>query len=182
MSLRASATRYAKALLEIAAAESDPARVEQDLAGLVSAMTTHAELRQALTSPTVPAQARRGIVRSLVAQAGVAAPLPKLLDLLAERGRLELLPEILQAYRERLLAHQNIVQAEVASAAPLAPETFQQLSHRLSALTGKQVQLAATVDAALIGGLVARVGSTVYDGSVRTQLEKMKQQLIEARD
>jgi F-type H+-transporting ATPase subunit delta len=179
MSLRASATRYAKALLEVAAAESDPARVEQDLAGIVSAITAHAELRQALTSPTVPGQARRGLVGALGERMGVAAPLAKLLQMLAERGRLELLPEILQVYRERLLSHQNIVQAEVASAAPLSPETLEQLAGRLSALTGKRVQLAASVDPELIGGVVARVGSTVYDGSVRTQLEKMKQRLVE---
>jgi F-type H+-transporting ATPase subunit delta len=179
MSLRASATRYAKALLDVAAAESDPARIEQDLATLVATLTSHAELHHVMTSPTVPAQARLGIVRAIAQRSSFAAPLAKLLDLLAERGRLELLPDILQVYRERLLAHQNIVRAEVTSAAPLTSQALEQLGGRLSGLSGKTVQLAASVDPSLIGGLVARVGSTVYDGSVRTQLDKMKQRLVE---
>jgi F-type H+-transporting ATPase subunit delta len=179
MSLRASATRYAKALLDVAAAESDPARIEQDLATLVSTMTSHAELHYAMTSPTVPAPARLGVVRAIAQRSNLAAPLAKLVDLLAERGRLELLPEILEVYRERLLAHQNIVRADVTSAAPLSPQALEQLANRLSGLSGKTVQLAASVDPSLVGGLVARVGSTVYDGSVRTQLQKMKQRLVE---
>lgn len=178
MSLRASASRYAKALLDVAIAESDAAGVERDLAAIVSAVTEHVELRHALTSPRVPASAKQGVVRALVERGNVAAPLGRLLELLARRGRLELLPELLAAYRERLLAHQNIVQGSVTSAVPLAPGTVQQLADRLGQLTGKTVQLNADVDPSLIGGLVARVGSTVYDGSVRTQLEKMKQELV----
>jgi F-type H+-transporting ATPase subunit delta len=179
MNLRASATRYAKALLDIAIAESDAARIEQDLAAIVSVMDEHSELRHALTSPRIPAAARRGIVGALAERATVAPPLAKLLALLADRGRLGLLPELLVVYRERLLAHQHIVQASVTSPAPLAPETLQRLAERLGALTCKQVQLSAAVDPSLLGGMVARVGSTVYDGSVRTQLAKMKEQFIE---
>lgn len=179
MNLRASATRYAKALLEVAVAESDAARVELDLAAIVSVMDDHAELHHALTSPRIPAASRRGIVGALAERGNVAPPLAKLLGLLADRGRLALLPEVLAVYRERFLAHQHIVQASVTSAAPLAPDTVQRLAERLGALTGKQVQLSATVEPSLLGGMVARVGSTVYDGSVRTQLEKMKQQLVE---
>jgi F-type H+-transporting ATPase subunit delta len=179
MSQRASATRYAKALLDVAVAESDAARVEQELAGIVSAIAGHAELRHALTSPRIPAAARQGLVGALAARLGVAAPLAKLLGLLAGRGRLGLLPELLAVYRERLLDHQLIVQASVTSAAPLAPDALQRLAERLGALTGRQVRLRAAVEPSLLGGVVARVGSTVYDGSVRTQLEKMKQQLVE---
>lgn len=179
MSHRASATRYANALLSVAVAESDPSRIEQELTAIVSAMNDHAELRHALTSPRIPATARQGVVGALAARVGAAPPLAKLLGLLAERGRLALLPELLAVYRERLLAHQHIVQATVTSAAPLSPETLQRLAERLRALTGQQVQLSPAVDSSLLGGMVARVGSTVYDGSVRTQLEKMKQQLVE---
>ncbi len=82
-------------------------------------------------------------------------------------------------YRERLLAHQNIIRASVTSAMPLSGDTVNKLEHRLSEVTGKQVQLGAAVDPALIGGIVTRIGSTVYDGSVKMQLQKMKQQLIE---
>src|SRR5215204_399024 len=119
MSLRTSATRYAKALLDVAIKESDPARIEQDLATIVEAMTTHAELHRVFTSPGTPQAARVSVVKALVARATAQAPLAKLAVLLAERGRLELLPEMLTVYRERLLAHRNIVRAVVTSAVAL---------------------------------------------------------------
>jgi F-type H+-transporting ATPase subunit delta len=111
--------------------------------------------------------------------ADMAPPLAKLLLMLAEHGRLELLPTLLDVYRERLLAHQNVVRAAVTSAAPLSGDALQKLEQRLGVVTGKHVQLAANVDPTLIGGIVTRIGSTVYDGSVKSQLQKMKQQLIE---
>jgi F-type H+-transporting ATPase subunit delta len=179
MSLRTSATRYAKALFDVALRESDPARIEQDLAAMVQAMTENVELRRALTSPAVPRSARVALVSSLAQQAGAASPVAKLLAMLADRGRLELLPVLFEVYRERLLEHRNIVRASVATAAPLAAEHLEAIESQLGGLTQKQVQLTTTVDQALIGGMVARVGSTVYDGSIRTQLQKMKQQLVE---
>jgi F-type H+-transporting ATPase subunit delta len=179
MSLRTSATRYARALFDVAVRESDPARVEQDLTTIVDAMTGNAELRRALTSPAVPRSSRVALVSSIAAQAGAVPPVAKLLPLLADRGRLELLPTLLEVYRDRLLEHRNVVRASVTTAASVAAEQLQALEARLSSLTGKQVELSATVDASLIGGMVAKVGSTVYDGSIRTQLQKMKQRLVE---
>jgi F-type H+-transporting ATPase subunit delta len=179
MSLRTSATRYAKALLEVAIRESDPAQIERQLADIVGAMSEHRELRRVLTNPAVPQHARVGVVRALVDRAGAEPPLAKLLAMLAERGRLELLPDLLDVYRERLLAHGNVVRASITAAAPLAEDKVKALEQRLGGLTGKQVRLTVDVDPSLLGGVVARIGSTVYDGSIRTQLQKIKQQLIE---
>lgn len=180
MSLRTSATRYAKALLEVAVRESDPAAVERDLASIVAAVSQHDELRRVLISPRTPQAARTNVVRALATRIGAQPPVAKLLVLLAERGRLELLPELLEVYRERLLAHNNVVRATVTSAAPLSAEKMQQLEASLSGLTGKRVQLETSVDPSIIGGVITRIGSTVYDGSVRTQLQKMRQQLVES--
>ena len=179
MSLRTSATRYAKALLDVANKESDPDTIERNLAGIVDMMQQHDDLRRVLTSPGTPQSARVGLVKALVERADLQIPVAKLLAMLAERGRLELLPELLAVYRERLLAHRNIVRASVTSAAPLSGETLQELTASLNSLTGKTVQLDTNVDPSLIGGVVTRIGSTVYDGSIRTQLQKMKQQLVE---
>ena len=87
--------------------------------------------------------------------------------------------DLLEVYRERQLAHSNTVRGSVASAAPLAAEKIRALESSLSLATGKKVQLQATVDPTLIGGLVARIGSTVYDGSIRTQLQRLRQRLVE---
>ena len=179
MSLRTSATRYAKALFDVAIKESDPSRIEQDLSAIVEAMQEHGELRRALTSPAVPRSARVAVVSAIAQQAGAQPPVAKLLAMLADRGRLELLPDLLAVYRDRLLEHRNIVRGTVTTAAPLSPEHLQALESRLGGLTAKQVQLSTNVDPSLIGGMIARVGSTVYDGSMRTQLQKMKQRLVE---
>jgi F-type H+-transporting ATPase subunit delta len=180
MSLRTSATRYAKALLDVAVAERlDTDAIERDLSSVVGAMNTHAELRRAFTSPGIPQAVRSNVVNAYLAKAGITGPLAKLIAMLAERGRLELLPLLLDVYRERLLAHRNIVQATVTSAAPLSPDKVQRLQASLGSLTGKQVQLETNVDPSIIGGVVTRIGSTVYDGSIRTQLQKMRQQLVE---
>ena len=179
MSLRTSATRYAKALLEVAIQESDPARIGTDLGDIVDAMKTTPELRRAMLSPGVPQHARVNLVKALTQQSSAQAPVAKLLVMLAERGRLELLPDLLDVYRERLLAHSNIVRGHIRSAAPLSPDRVTALAQSLGARTGKQVQLDTAVDSSLIGGVVARIGSTVYDGSIKTQLQKMRQQMVD---
>jgi F-type H+-transporting ATPase subunit delta len=178
MSLRTSAARYAKALLEVAILESDPSRVEADLTGIVDAMKATPELRRGMLSPGIAQSARVSLVKAIIERASLQAPVAKLLMMLAERGRLELLPDLLEVYRERLLAHSNVVRGQITSAAPLPPDRLQALQQSLSVRTAKQVQLDTAVDPSLIGGVVARIGSTVYDGSVRTQLQKMRQQMI----
>jgi F-type H+-transporting ATPase subunit delta len=179
MSVRTSATRYAKALLQVAIEESDPATVEQDLASVARAMAANAELRRALTSPGIPQQIRVNVVNALTSKMGAQPPVAKLLKMLADRGRLDLVPMMNEVYRERLLAHRNIVRATVTSAAPLTAEKTERLEASLSGMTGKKVQLDTAVDPSIIGGIVTQIGSTVYDGSIRTQLQKMKQQLVE---
>jgi F-type H+-transporting ATPase subunit delta len=179
MSVRTSATRYAKALLQVAIEESDPSTIEQDLASVARAMAASAELRRALTSPGIPQQIRGNVVAALTSKMGVQPPVAKLLKMLADRGRLDLVPMMNEVYRERLLAHRNIVRATVTSAAPLDAEKTERLEASLGGMTGKKVQLDTAVDPSIIGGVVTRIGSTVYDGSIRTQLQKMKQQLVE---
>jgi F-type H+-transporting ATPase subunit delta len=178
MSLRTSATRYAKALFDVAVKESDAAQVERDLASIAAAMR-QPDVQRVMTSAAVPDHVRVNIVRAIADKAAAAKPVAKLVVMLAERGRIELLPHVLDVYRERLLAHANIVKASVTTATPVPAEKTEALARSLGALTGKQVRLETSVDPALIGGVVARIGSTVYDGSIRTQLQKMKQQLVE---
>ena len=100
--------------------------------------------------------------------------------MLAEKDRLTLLPGIARAYNERVMDHLKIVRGDVTTAVPLAPEKLRLLEQGLAKATGRKVVLEARVDPSIIGGVVTRLGSTVYDGSVTTQLQKMKQSLIEA--
>jgi F-type H+-transporting ATPase subunit delta len=179
MSTRASAARYARALLDVAVKESDPVQAEQDLARFVDLATGHPELHNALTHPSLPAARKTALMQELLARLNLLPPVAKLLRLLAERDRLVLLPDLLAVYRERLMEHQQIIRAEVTTAAPLAADRVAALEQRLADVTGRKIAMTTKVDPSIIGGLVARVGSTVYDGSVAAQLEKMKHALVE---
>ena len=178
MSTRTAATRYAKALLDVARTDAAAAATERELAAMVEAMTTSRELQQALTSPQVASSGKRKIAAALGERLGFSPETRRALDLLAERDRLGLLDQVLAVFRERLLARQKIQRAEVRSAAPLTPEVTQALQARLSQVTGTTVKVDTVVDPSLIGGVMATVGSTVYDGSVKTQLEKLRKQLV----
>jgi len=180
MSLRTSANRYAKALFDVAVQEkNDLAQVDADLRAVVAMMTDSPELAQAAGRSGVTAAARQSLMEAVADKMALSAPVKKLLVLLAESRKLNLLPDLAIAYRERLLTHQNIVRADVKSAVALSPEQTTALADSLGTITGKRVDLTVSVDPELLGGVVATIGSTVYDGSVRTQLRRMRQQLVE---
>jgi F-type H+-transporting ATPase subunit delta len=165
-------------LFDVALAEkSDPVGIERQLAAFAELVASHADLEKALLNPAVPAPRKRAAVVELSARLP-SAVLRKLLVLLAERDRLVLLPDVLAMYRERLLDHMQIVRAEITTAAPLAPERAQEIERNLAQATGRGVALTSRVDPSLIGGLVARVGGTVYDGSITTQLAKIRKRLV----
>jgi F-type H+-transporting ATPase subunit delta len=179
MSLRTSANRYAKALFDVGLEEkADLAQVDRDLQAVVDMMKGSPELARAAQFTSTTEAQRTALMEAVAKAMTLSAPVTKTLVLLARTGKLNLVPDLALAYRERLLAHQNIVRAEVTSAAPLSPEKTKALEESLSKVTGKKVELSVSVDPELLGGVVARIGSTVYDGSVKTQLLKMRQELV----
>jgi F-type H+-transporting ATPase subunit delta len=181
MTNRTAAIRYARALLDVSVKEEGNLQgIEQDLAAWVDLLTHHPALEKVLLNPAIPVQRKQATVAELNARLKTSPVLAKLVALLAERDRLVLLPELLASYRERLLAHQNVVRAEVTTAVPLAADRTQAIERGLAQLTGRTVTLATKVNPSIIGGVVTRIGSTVYDGSVTTQLQKMKQRLVES--
>lgn len=180
MSSRAIATRYARALFDVTMKEgSDPVRVGDQVASFAALVAGHAELTRVLANPAVPTKMKRGIVERLTEQVSLEGPLRKLLLMLADRDRIGLLPELTDAYHARLLQHQQVVEAHVTTAAPLAEERAEAIAQGLSQKTGRRVRISRSVDPALIGGVVARIGSTVYDGSVARQLERLRERLAQ---
>ena len=180
MTYRAAATRYARALFDVAAKEADLQQVERELADFTGVVSGHEALGRVLSNPAVPAPRKRALVAELLKDAGLSPVVSKLLLMLAERDRMVLLPEIAAAYRLRLMDHAKIVRAEVATAVPLPADRLQALKDGLSAATGRDVHLENRVDPAIIGGAVARIGSTVFDGSITTQLQKLREALVQA--
>ena len=177
MSTRAPVGRYARALLDVASSEGNPEQVEQELAAFAKLVATAPDLQQALTNPAIPVSVKRGILEALIARAKFAAPLPKLLLLLADRDQLSLLGELATMFRERLMEYRQVVRAEVTTAVALSPERVTEFERRLAQATGSRIAMTTRVDPSLIGGAVTRVGSVVYDGSVATQLAKIRERL-----
>jgi F-type H+-transporting ATPase subunit delta len=154
-------------------------KVDEDLAAFAGLFRAHPTLEKVLLNPAVPAPRKRAAVADITRGAGVLPVVGKLLLLLAERDRLAILPGLLEAFRHRLMDHRQVVRAEITTAAPLAAPRTRAIEESLARLTGRTVTVSTRVDPALIGGLVARVGGTVYDGSLATQLEKMRQRFVE---
>jgi F-type H+-transporting ATPase subunit delta len=180
MTSRAAATRYARALFDVARKEADLQQVEREITAFAEVVGGHDLLQRVLTNPAIPVQRKRAVVQDLLARAGAMSPVvAKLLLLLADRDRLVLLPDLAAAYRLRLMEHANVVRAEVTTAAALPADRLTALQQGLASATGRQVQLENRVDPSIVGGAVTRIGSTVYDGSITTQLQRLKQTLME---
>jgi len=177
MTARTRAARYARALLDVALAEADPQVIEQQLSAVVDLFRGHADLWKVMTNPAVPVTRKQGIVAEMLPKLELSPVLNKLLTMMTGRDRIALLPDLLEAYRIRLMDHQKVVRAQVTSAVALPQDRVQKLKASLGALTGRSVLMTTATDPGMMGGIVTRIGSTVYDGSVRRQLEKMRERI-----
>jgi F-type H+-transporting ATPase subunit delta len=176
------ARRYARALFEVGIAGGDYQKLGQQLAELAGVYRGSAELRQALENPVFkPAEKRAILERVLQRLLGAdqaSRPLHRLALLLLDRRRIALLPSLDRAYQILADERAGQVRGVVTSATPLSPADLDRVRRALEQRTRRKVILEAAVDGDLIGGLVARVGDLVLDGSVRTQLDEMRRRLI----
>lgn len=178
MTNRTAATRYARALLDVAVKEhADLSEVETQLTALAALFDQNDELRKALINPAVPVPRKRAAVDEIVARAAVLPIVGRTLALLADRDRLGLLPDVASAFQQRLLELRNVVRAEVTTAEPLPADRLRAIQAGLAVATGRTVDISTKVDPSIIGGMVARVGSTVFDASVTNHLQRIRQRL-----
>jgi F-type H+-transporting ATPase subunit delta len=184
MTSQGAAIRYARALFDITLAEKrDVLEAYRELSGFAALMTGNESLAKALTNPAIPAARKRAVIEALISRAGtLQISFAKLLLLLADRDRLALLPDVARAFENRLMDYQKVVRAEVVTAVTLPDDRITALKSGLVAATGREVRLATRVDSSIIGGAVARIGSTVFDGSVTRQLERMRETLSSGAD
>jgi F-type H+-transporting ATPase subunit delta len=170
------ARRYARALLASVGDEFE--RAHADLSGIVRSLDAVPEARAFLADPTTPRAKKTEFVEKLIA-AGQPHPLvANFLRLLASRDRLDALEAIAAVFGSMVDERLGRVKAEVVSAVPLTAEEEARLREALARATRKDVQLATRVDPEILGGLVAKVGSTVFDGSLRTQLAALRNELL----
>ena len=178
MTSRTAATRYARAALDVATKEgADLDRVARELDDFISFFKQQPALEALMLNPAVPAPRKRAAMEQITKVSGLSPIVSKLLVLLADRDRLGLVKDISTIYHDLLAERQNVVRAEVTSAEPLSNDRVQAIEQRLATVTGKRVSMTTKVDKSIIGGVVARVGSTVYDASIATQLKKIRDRL-----
>ena len=178
MTSRTAAARYVRALLDVAIKESvDLDRIASELDQFIGLLNQQPAVERVLLNPAVPAPRKRAAMEQIVKLTGFAPVVSKLLVLLADRDRLALLTEISAVYHEMLAERQNVIRAEITTADPLSSDRAAAIEQTLATVTGKRITMKTTVNPELIGGVIARVGSTVYDASVATQLRKIRERL-----
>lgn len=167
---------YARAMFEVARAEGTLDEVEDELFRFARSYESSDELRSALTDEMVPASRRQAIVEDLLG--GRATPTTvQLVSMVVGAGRGRELPQIIDRLVQRASSAKHLEVAEVRSAVPLSEDQQARLAAALANATGKQVNLKVVVDPSVLGGIVATVGDTVIDGSVRTRLDQLKSRL-----
>jgi F-type H+-transporting ATPase subunit delta len=172
------ARRYARALFGIGVDAGKFEALGREIDDFTALLEGSDELRHALENPVFAPAEKRKVLENLLPRVAPTPEVQRFVLLLLERRRIVLLPAIARAYRDMTDAHLGRVRAKVTSAEPLAGPALDRVRHALEQRTGKQVIVETAVDPELIGGVVARVGDLVLDGSVRTQLEDLRSKLL----
>jgi F-type H+-transporting ATPase subunit delta len=172
------ARRYAAALFEVTEKAGSADRAGQDLASLGRLVSEHAELRHVVQSPTVPVAAKKAVFAAIAEAAGITSrEVRRLVDMLADQERLAILPQLAAVFTDRLNEAKRIAQADVTTAVPLTAASRAALVDALGRASGKTVTMTERVDPAIIGGVIARIGTFVYDASIAGQLGRLKEKL-----
>lgn len=173
-------TRYAKALLDVVTSpesKADPRQTRNELKSMEEMIAESPQLHNALLSPAVSPARKRAVLARLMAPGGISPTVRNFLFVVIDHRRIYELANIVQAFDTLLDERLGFVRADVTSAALLADPQRAELEAELSRIAGKKARLTFAIDPKLIGGVVARVGSIVYDGSVRGQLERLRVKL-----
>lgn len=176
--MSAFAAQYARALADVVeGARLDPVKVERQVGDFAAVLAGSRELRDALLNPSLSAKQKIGVLDAVCGKLGAEPKVRNFMAVLVERGRLGALDEILQQYKRETSRRLGIAEAEVVTARKLDDGERGAMEHHVAALAGGQVRATFREDASLIGGAKIRMGSTVYDGSVRGRLERLRERL-----
>jgi len=178
--LRTVSGEYAGALADVALAAPEAGRAERlrrEVRALAELDAASPDLRNFLASPAVPREGKHAVVEKLVAHMGGSQELRNFLFLLVDHHRTGMLEEIAREFETTLLSRMGVIQASVTSARELSAPQKEKLAGKLEGLTGKKIEAHYAVDPTLVGGLAVRIGSTVYDGSVRARLNRLAARL-----
>ena len=178
MSVQTVARRYATALADVVTARGEVQEVRQELDAWASMIQSNDQLLEVFRNPTIPYDQKRKVLSTLIARSRVRPTTANFLQVLLQNQRLADLGEINKRFAHVLDERSGVVSAQVTTARSVPRDAQEALRSKLASLTGKSVRLSFTTDETLIGGIVARIGSTIYDGSVRNQLQQVKERLV----
>jgi len=170
--------RYASALMSLASQAGTVEHVRKDLADFAATWKESRELRNVFENPGVSSQARRAVLKDIAAQTSMHDHVRDTLQLLADRSRMRYVPDVADAFEAMAEARSGKVRAEVVSASPLPEAYYNELTQALKQVTGKDVVIVRKTDPTLIGGVVARVGDRILDGSLKHRLSELKTELL----
>lgn len=172
---------YARAFVDVVFDRKlDAGRAARELYSLAQLVASSKELREVWETPSIPPSQKRGLLDAIVAREKISREVRNFLAVLMDHGRMPLLNEIVKEFEREMDRRLGFAEAAIASARELAPEERRNLEAQVEKMTGKKVRANYSLDPSLRGGAVIKVGSTVYDGSVKGQLQRIHAQLIEA--
>jgi F-type H+-transporting ATPase subunit delta len=178
--MAAVSSRYARAFADVVTDRNlDAMQVRREVRSLVEVVEQNSELRRVWEAPSLPAAQKRAVLDAVAKRTGVSPVVRNFLAVLIDHERIPMLDQIVRQFEVELDRRLNLTEAEITSARDLSPEEKRALEAEIGRLTGKQVRASYFRDSSLLGGAVIKVGSTIYDGSVLGQLNKIREHLVE---
>ena len=177
MSSETVARRYASALADVVSQRNEAQLVQSELAAWAKMISENNALLEAFSNPTVAYDQKRNVLNELIARTKVRPTTTNFLRTLLKNQRLAELPQVNDKLAQILDERAGIVSAEIISARPVADNSRALLEEKLREITGKKARLTFATDESLLGGIITRIGSTIYDGSVSNQLSRLREEL-----
>ena len=171
------ANRYAKALVDVSLKLGQQERVGKELNRFEELLSQNKELSSFYANPAIPLAKKRDATSEILAKLGFCNTTSNFIFILIDKHRINYFPEIRRAFQQEMNERLGIIQAEITTAFEVDHETQKRLEEKLAGLTGKKVFLKFNLSSALIGGVITRIGDTIYDGSIRQQLELIRARL-----
>jgi F-type H+-transporting ATPase subunit delta len=170
---------YARAFADVVmSTKADPARMLEELRTMVALLAESDQLRRVMENPSIPGEQKRAVLDAVIKKLGASRPVRNFVAVITDHRRLPLFSDIVKQVEQELNERLGFAEAQVTSARPLGDPEKQLLEAEIAKLTGKKVRARYQQDPSLLGGAVVQVGSTIYDGSVNGQLERIREQLV----
>ena len=176
--IRIIAKRYARALVELSEEKKTVDNTRADLAAFVGAVDAVPSMQKLFASPVFTPEDKKAVIKDLAGKLSMQPTTQRFLEYLAETGRIRYVKDVNEAFQEILTERQNRAAVRLTTAVAINSGDLADIKQKLEGLTGKQVDIDSRVDATLIGGAKAQIGSTIYDGTIKNQLNEMRNQLL----